>query len=90
MGSYLEKRYKEYKSKVDFHISIEEFKKPNSFINIHENLQGTALRKIDKQLRVYEHIEYFGCMLFFSYLTDDQINNGPVVWEDQKGTACCF
>lgn len=82
--------YDKYKRKIDFKISYEDFCHPKVLINLHEKLVGTVIKKYDSQLRIYDHIIYCGCMLFFIHLTEDQITNGPLVWEDQKGTAHCF
>ena len=91
MSRYLEQQYEIYKSKSrDLLIPFEEFKRPKTFINFHERLVGTVVKKIDQNLRIYDHIIYFGCMLFFTRLTDQQIKDGPIVWEDQKGNAHCL
>lgn len=87
---YLKQKHEEYQKKIDFRISFEEFSRPKTFIELHEKLVGTVIHEINEQLRCYEHLQYFGCMLFYSRLTDDQITNGPLIWEDLQGNACCL
>lgn len=90
MDHPLKDKYEDYKRKVDFKISFEEFKRPKTFLTVHEAMVGTVLNYIDKNLKVYSHIIYFDCMLFFTYLTDQQIKDGPVVYGYAEGSACCF
>lgn len=90
MSLALKEKHQYYENRTGVKIKFEEFSQPKILINFHEGYIGTVLREYNSQLRIYDHVEIYGCMFFFSRLTDNEISNGPVVYEDLKGTVNCF
>lgn len=87
---HLSTKYKEYKEKAGIQIPYDVFMKPKELISFHEENVGTVVNKINNNLSVYPHIIYFGCMLFFTRLTRQLIEDGPIVFKTIAGQVCCF
>lgn len=68
-------------------INYVDFMKPKIFIDFHEQYVGTVLKGVNNKLKLYSHFVRWGYMFFYDYLTDDQVDNGPMIW-DAKGSAC--
>lgn len=84
----LSQKYQEYKERAGTYISYETFMKPSELVEFHERCIGTVVKKIDHNLSIYPHIVHFGCMLFFTRLTEQLIVNGPIVYKTVGGETC--
>ncbi len=78
MENYIQRKYTEYKKKSNISVTMQDFKNPKTLLTLHEHLVGSVVHEIYDHLKSYKHMTYFGCMLFFSRLTDDLIMNGPI------------
>lgn len=90
MNKILEAKYEAYKKRVDSpYLGEKLFANPKTLIQWHQTYIGTVIDKFEKNLTCYEHMIYYNYMLFFNFLTDDELTNGPVLYET-LGQVCIF
>lgn len=82
-----------YNLDTDLNISFSDFMKFGKFMKMHAKIVGTVLKpdtpQLKKNLSIYPHFMRFGYMFFYRHLTDDEIKNGPCVYES-AGDVCSF
>lgn len=84
----LEKKWNLYKEKAHLLVPYEDFECPKILIDIHRKNVGTVINHINSDLLHLDHMIYFGCMLFFKYLSINQLKDSPVVSKEMSGSVC--
>lgn len=81
------KEHELYLLDINKEISYEDFMRPNKFKKFHEDNVGSVVKGIKENLKIYPHFVRFDHMFFYRQMTDDEIHNGPIVFE-LNGQAC--
>lgn len=80
----LKERYKQYKERTGLNLSFDDFTQPRIVAQIHRRNVGTVLTHYNKKYHNFEHINHFGLMLFFSYLSQNDIG-----FDERDTIPCC-